>query len=553
MEFKRKTNFGYTKNKDIIIRKIKGINIENFRLFDNEKIDLGSNITVFSGRNGTMKSTVMGLISHIYRTTEKNVFGNYMQTRQSEIFRLSISKDNEKYLYHILFEDIENNLITEPVEIYVDSNKKRHRIVPSSHESDGGFFKLCSVYLNLKRLYPLVDIPRIDHDKKAEYSQEENDFISDFYEKILLRDEFNSHEHYTAVKSGIKKFPIGPKDSYYDVDALSSGEDNLSQIVGVLVSFMRVYKSNSNNQYLTGILAIDEFDSSLHPIAQLNLFKYLLKWSKQYNVQLLISTHSLYLIKEVLFMRKEIQDGEIVINFITNGYKPNNKLSILKNPTYSTALKELSLKTEQPEEIKKLQIYVEDEIASHCLKRILNSILITERINIVYKYNDSQGGISWTLLKSIANNFGNILTETMSIIVFDQDVDITLKLNYKYVLRFPRLTATPMPFEKELIVYILQMDSNNKFFAKNNTSKEILRQEFAEYKIPLSIEKIKESKKLKQEKEWFNNNLTRNKEFLSYMINDNSKIYEEFRENFISISNEILKINSLPEINLERS
>ncbi|REH91256.1 hypothetical protein DOS58_03430, partial [Staphylococcus felis] len=133
------------------------------------------------------------------------------------------------------------------------------------------------------------------------------------------------------------------------------------------------------------------------------------------------------------------------------------------------------------------------------------------------------------------------------------DVDITLKLNYKYVLRFPRLTATPMPFEKELIVYILQMDSNNKFFAKNNTSKEILRQEFAEYKIPLSIEKIKESKKLKQEKEWFNNNLTRNKEFLSYMINDNSKIYEEFRENFISISNEILKINSLPEINLERS
>ncbi|MDK3682112.1 AAA family ATPase, partial [Staphylococcus pseudintermedius] len=536
MDFKRKTNYGYTKNKDIIIRKIKGINIEKFRLFDNEEIDLGSNITVFSGRNGTMKSTVMGLISHIYRTTKKDVFGNSMQTKLREIFRLSISKDNEKYLYHILFEDIQNNLIKEPVEIYVDSNNTRHRIVPSSHESDGGFFNLCSVFLNLKRLYPLVDIPRIAHDTNTEYSQEENDFISDFYEKILLRDEFNSHEHYTAVKSGIKKSPIGPKNSYYDVDALSSGEDNLSQIVGILVSFMRVYKSNSNKQYLTGILAIDEFDSSLHPIAQLNLFKYLLKWSKQYNVQLLISTHSLYLIKEVLFMEKEIQDGNVVINFITNGYKPNNKLSILKNPTYSTALKELSLKTEQPEKIIKLQIYVEDEIANYCLKRILKSRLITERINIVFKYNGLKDGISWTLLKSVANNFGNILAETMSIIVFDQDVDPTLKLNYKYVLNFPSLTETPMPFEKELIVYILQMDSNNAFFMKNNTSKEILRQEFAEHKISLNINKIKESENPKQEKEWFNNNLQRNKKFLTHMINDNNEKYEKFRKEFISIS-----------------
>ncbi|EGQ1586196.1 ATP-binding protein, partial [Staphylococcus pseudintermedius] len=73
----------------MIIRKIKGINIEKFRLFDNEEIDLGSNITVFSGRNGTMKSTVMGLISHIYRTTKKDVFGNSMQTKLREIFRLS--------------------------------------------------------------------------------------------------------------------------------------------------------------------------------------------------------------------------------------------------------------------------------------------------------------------------------------------------------------------------------------------------------------------------------------------------------------------------------
>ncbi|MGH2183095.1 hypothetical protein ACQ10C_16060, partial [Enterococcus faecalis] len=80
------------------------------------------------------------------------------------------------------------------------------------------------------------------------------------------------------------------ENSYYDVNSISSGEDNLSTFADVLVSFMRIFSANKKNKYngLTGILAIDEFEASLHPIAQKNLFNFLFDWSRKYKVKIIL-------------------------------------------------------------------------------------------------------------------------------------------------------------------------------------------------------------------------------------------------------------------------
>ncbi|MCY7577307.1 hypothetical protein [Bacillus pumilus] len=49
-------------NKDIKVKKISGINIKKFRNMGKDStIDLANRITLVSGHNGTMKSTLIGL------------------------------------------------------------------------------------------------------------------------------------------------------------------------------------------------------------------------------------------------------------------------------------------------------------------------------------------------------------------------------------------------------------------------------------------------------------------------------------------------------------
>ncbi|WP_370854705.1 AAA family ATPase [Megasphaera sp.] len=52
--------------------------------------------------------------------------------------------------------------------------------------------------------------------------------------------------------------------------------------------------------YSSGILCIDEIDVSLHPDAQQRLIDLLDKLSSELNLQIIISSHSLVIIKEIL-------------------------------------------------------------------------------------------------------------------------------------------------------------------------------------------------------------------------------------------------------------
>ena len=62
---------GFSTNKDVAFKSIDAISIDSFRSLKNKKLPLGENITLISGKNGTMKSTLLGLIAHPFSSPKQ--------------------------------------------------------------------------------------------------------------------------------------------------------------------------------------------------------------------------------------------------------------------------------------------------------------------------------------------------------------------------------------------------------------------------------------------------------------------------------------------------
>ena len=103
MDYKSTKEIGYNSTKDVIIKKIDSIELVNFRGIENEIIEVGDYITVISGKNGTMKSTILGLLAHPFSSPNnaKDLLGHTLKTNLSDVFRLSPEKDNKRYSYNI--------------------------------------------------------------------------------------------------------------------------------------------------------------------------------------------------------------------------------------------------------------------------------------------------------------------------------------------------------------------------------------------------------------------------------------------------------------------
>ena len=69
------------------------------------------------------------------------------------------------------------------------------------------------------------------------------------------------------------------------------------------MTFRRLKKKYRD--YRAGLLVIDELDSSLYPGSQIELLKALYKFSKDYNIQIVFTTHSITLLEEIDYLANE--------------------------------------------------------------------------------------------------------------------------------------------------------------------------------------------------------------------------------------------------------
>lgn len=541
---------GYHDYKDVVLNKIAGIRIENFRTMKNKTMDLGNVITVVSGKNGTMKSTLLGLIAHPFSSPNnaRDAFDNPLKTKHSDVFYLSPEKDSEQYTYYLKITTVDGITFEEPIRVYKRKNPNgtyRHRLTVGKDNKEGkGNFSLNTSFVNLKRLIPIIDTNAEIVDKEMEKSLEK--FVSEGYMKILQKEAFFEP---VQVSDKMVKQTFGPgKNADYDYKSISSGEDNIGHILNKMHAFLQFKTENVNA--LQGIFCIDEMEASLHPVAQINLFDFIFNWAKNNHIQVVINTHSLYLIQYVIDLQSRLKDkNDVILNMISTAYVSEKNYNIIKNPDYDEAYKELTLRDiKEVEDIYKVNIICEDDMAESYLKRIISKKEVLKRLEFMHSLNEDSEGNGCNGLKSLIKNGQKLLED--SIIFFDPDVNVTDIAKYKS--KFLVLPSEyGMPIEKEIVKFIYDLPGDDDFFIHFGRERNAFMNDFSKCGIVelSNLDSVK-GDGVKKYKTWANANTKEYKKYVTYYIKRNRDTMDVFRKELEELLDEILINKGLPGVSI---
>lgn len=537
---------GYKSYKDVKIKLVNGIEVNNFRTLKNRYLNLGNKVTLISGKNGTMKSTLLGLIAHPFSspTDAKDAFGNPLKTDMRDVFYLSLEKDKNVYNYKLMATTTENITFAEPIRVYPREKENRFRVTVGKDNKKGkGNFSLNTSYINLKRLFPIIDTNAIKQEMEEDSGL--NKFISAGYMRIIQREAF-AYPH--PISDGKAKTTFGPMDSAgYDFKSISSGEDNIGHILNKMYAFIK--NKSEVKECLQGILCIDEFEASLHPVAQINLFDYILTWAQTYNIQVVLTTHSLYLIQHAILKREKMSNKEdIAINMISTAFVDDKNYNIIKNPTYEEAYKELTFKdVESISEVYKINLISEDDMAEAYLKKIISKREVLAKLNFIHSLTENGTGNSCSGLKAILKNGDKLLQN--SIVLFDADVQLKDLKNVKAsYLRLP--SVFEMPLEKEIAKFIYDLNGADEFFKLFKKERDSFLNDFSYFEIT-NLSDVDEIKKMKvtKFKNWAKSD-KRFKQYVTHYIKRNSVVMNVFKERLIDEINTKLVVKSFPKITL---
>ena len=388
--------------------KIVSIQIEKMRRFQPDmSLKIGNNITLIAGENATSKSTLLGMLCQPFRfgnlkssDADHSVYidayngmflnkfrtipGKLFKSEYREVFRMSRKFDNptteNPYVWRIGLngDEIQHPKIKKNG-LYTRSRPRGEtqpiRFVTGpgdSHEKGEGNFPHPVIYLGLNRLAPLALCDKVNLDIPNDLTPEEQSWIAAQYRKILVLTEETPTTQYVQSDSKTKGDFLGPKGDYYDAESCSAGQDNLGQILTAVLSFRRL-RSALGKKYQGGLLLIDEIDATLHPLAQENLIKLLVKMCFEVDIQIVATTHSQFLLKLAMTeLKKGIQllflenyNGIIVQTNIDNYQQIEDKLQ-----------QRLSVIQER-KPIYKPTIFVEDEVTRDFLYYLIGTTVAT--------------------------------------------------------------------------------------------------------------------------------------------------------------------------------
>ncbi|MDU1028968.1 MAG: AAA family ATPase [Clostridiales bacterium] len=542
---------GYKSNKEVRLSAINSIFIENFRTLKNREIPLGKNITLITGKNGTMKSSILGLIAHPFSSPNnaKDIFGLPLKTSMSDVFRLSLEKDEILYRYYLNATTIKGEKISEVIRVYprLTETDQRHRVTVGKDNKKGrGNFLLNTSYTNFLRLFPIINTEASEVDLNSTMSSDTEEFITSGYLNIMQREAFRVITPVSDSKKSAGKNTIGPKDALYDFNSISSGEDSLGYILCKMAAFQ---DNKVDDGALEGIFCIDEIEAGLHPIAQENLFDFLLNWSIANKIQVVATTHSLYLIQHALSKQKKLKlDDSITINMISTAFVDNDNYIIRTNPSYGIAYKELTLK--EPEDLNnlsKVNIICEDKKAETLIRRVLKKKEINQSLEYITALKDNQAGNSYQSLNALIKNGPKLFSN--SIVIYDPDVDSkAIPKKSVSTLQIPSFCVNQnLCIELSIVQAINDLDGSSPFFKKNNKEKAVFLNEFSKYNLftkigNLSARDTQSAKKWAQSDKKFNT-------YITWFVN-NTNLFNTFRRNLMECINQKRKALSLPEFDI---
>lgn len=148
----------------------------------------------------------------------------------------------------------------------------------------------------------------------------------------------------------------------------SAGQDNLGKILLAILSFKRL-KEKFPKYYQKGILIVDEIDTTLYPASQIKLFDFLRKFSSNYNIQIIFTTHSLGLLEHACNIEQQPKfNKQIKVIYLQ---KVDKEIKAISNPTFNFIQNKLNVTlASSPQELK-INTFTEDKEGEIFLKGLL--------------------------------------------------------------------------------------------------------------------------------------------------------------------------------------
>ena len=380
--------------------KLRKVRVEVFRRFHSVQFEVGSRITVISGQNGVGKSNLVSLIASGSGQAKKAILGSNFQPEFYNYFHVDPEEPFAKYSLYLTYEEAESSgSFTKKLTFKDDTASGRGiRVIPRTaknpNQSSDTLKKTQSsvkasfgvgpdarvpvptIYLSLSRLYPLgekkdsVSIRPISRRSRLYQNEADRKFM-EWYNFVIPG----------SIKQGgglsvVKKNISSRASLHMDMDQVptlsqSVGQDNIGNIISALVDIFVL--SHRDNNYHGALICVDEIEVSLHPDTQLKLLWLLDKLSDELNIQFILSTHSLTILKEML--KKEDDDKEkYSVVYLKNPSSP----AVMKHQSYPLLKADL-LGYLTYDRIKP-KVYFEDGVGEHLFSLLTEAMKRQEEV-----------------------------------------------------------------------------------------------------------------------------------------------------------------------------
>ena len=301
-------------------------------------------VTAILGPNGHGKSTILHALSCCYQPIDENVTSNY---RFSNFFLPNTDakwQGSELTLTHSYRNGKEEHKNHRSVYKKSDRWNPRYITRPKRHV----------YYLGIDKFIPIIE-----SEKQRTIIKYETTTLSDDLTRTILKkasDIFN--KQYTAYnnhKSRKGKTYIGVETNgtRYSALSMSAGEQK------VFLLLETIFKADKYS-----LILIDEIDLLLHNLALEKLLRIVAKRANDKNLQILFTTH-----------RESIVELSELINIRHIVTKPEKTYCF--NETKPDAIHRLTGKQE-----KTIEIFVEDDLATAILNKIVSSLKIKKYVSI---------------------------------------------------------------------------------------------------------------------------------------------------------------------------
>ncbi len=463
---------------------ISRIDIEKFRAFENVSFNIGRNLTAIVGRNASMKTTLLGMLSQPFTlgkecgmAGEKTLDGYDYRSQLSEKFKLSKEHDLPgDHMWKLFFNnsDIYNGKDFIRIKSVARTSKGEYVGIRFINADSGktkghGYVQIPVIYLSLSRLFPIGESGKTKEIPLHLSADEESNYINWYSEILSIQ---NLHNPSVSLeKKDSKRVFSGVSNDTNGIDASSAGEGNVGRILISLLSFMRL-KEKYGKKYRGGILLIDEIDSTLHGYSQRKIIEFLNRKSTELKIQIIFTTHSPTILKTVsLLQRDELKRKRITdtakyvfdnqIIYLTPSYNDQGTRFIVGENVTSTSrlrvvINDMELKSTYLNQ--HVHLYTEDKRSISLIRRVF----AYKKIDIDKYVDHIDVNLGWPNDCQLINKGVPEFLENM--IVLDKDVS-TMKHNpeQKNAISRNNVVYMPVDIEKGLFQFLKNHSNFNGF------------------------------------------------------------------------------------------